>query len=427
MLQKSPKKIKMKSFNKSLTTLSLALISTQTLAAGFQLNSQSATGLGRAYAGDAVIADNASAMARNPASMALFKTTELSLGAMVLDTDVTLKDAQYKQRIGLGANDFATVDVPDVSDISGTSIAPNIFIVHPIDGQWTVGFGAYSNFATTTKYDSDFTASIFGGTTKVRSVNLQSSVAYRINEQVSIGAGLDVILASGELYRESNSTVALDIEADGTALGWHVGMVYELDANNRFGLSYRYSPTIATKGDFTIGVENLDNDTLDIPLPSMAEFSGYHQLTPQTAVHYSAQFIQWSSFDVLATDKYSGTGGVFKQYDWRNTWHLSVGATHQLNKQWTIRTGYMYDMGAVDQIKSIAIPDSDRQWFSAGFSYTMDANSTIDFGLTYLMGKDTQVEEQQFHPNNAELVVAQVNATTRANALLYGLQYNHQF
>ena len=62
-------------FQKSLLAATIAtatLASQQTLAAGFQLNSQSATGLGRAFAGDAVIADNASVMSRNAAAMALF-------------------------------------------------------------------------------------------------------------------------------------------------------------------------------------------------------------------------------------------------------------------------------------------------------------------------------------------------------------------
>ncbi|MFV0511773.1 MAG: outer membrane protein transport protein, partial [Shewanella algae] len=62
----------MKYFNKTLIAVSVALVSGQTLAAGFQLNSQSATGIGRAFAGDAVIADNASVLSRNPAAMALF-------------------------------------------------------------------------------------------------------------------------------------------------------------------------------------------------------------------------------------------------------------------------------------------------------------------------------------------------------------------
>jgi len=416
----------MKLLQKSLVTLALALTSSQSYAAGFQLNSQSATGLGRAFAGDAVIADNASVMARNPAAMALFKDTELSLGAIVLDTDVSLKNTHYKTFNGSG---YTSTDLQDTNDISGTSVAPNIFIVHPIDQQLTVGFGAYSNFATTTEYDSEFAADIFSGTTKVRSINLQGSVAYRLNEQVSIGAGLDIILASGELYREfkmagmDKTAPALDITADGIGFGWHMGVVYELDADNRFGLSYRYSPKIEADGDFTIQGVALNNDTLNLPLPSMTEFSGFHQLTAQTAVHYSAQYIKWSNFDVLTTDAV----GQFKRYDWRNTWHLAVGTTHKINKKWTVRAGYMYDMGAVDQIKSIAIPDSDRQWFSAGFSYTLASKNSVDFGLTYLMGKDIQVTEQQFHPQNASIMLAQINATTRANALLYGVQYNHKF
>ena len=67
-------------FKKSLLAVTITLASSQAMAAGFQLNSQSATGLGRAFAGDAVIADNASAMARNAAAMALFDRTEVSSG-----------------------------------------------------------------------------------------------------------------------------------------------------------------------------------------------------------------------------------------------------------------------------------------------------------------------------------------------------------
>ncbi|MGR5542342.1 outer membrane protein transport protein, partial [Vibrio campbellii] len=62
----------MRLFKKSVVAVTVALASQQAVAAGFQLNAQSATGIGRAFAGDAVIADNASVMARNPAAMALF-------------------------------------------------------------------------------------------------------------------------------------------------------------------------------------------------------------------------------------------------------------------------------------------------------------------------------------------------------------------
>ena len=52
-------------FSKTLLAATITLATQQATAAGFQLNAQSATGLGRAFAGDAVIADNASVMSRN--------------------------------------------------------------------------------------------------------------------------------------------------------------------------------------------------------------------------------------------------------------------------------------------------------------------------------------------------------------------------
>ncbi|WP_279157615.1 outer membrane protein transport protein, partial [Photobacterium phosphoreum] len=69
-------------FTRSVITVAIALASSQTMAAGFQLNAQSATGLGRAFSGDGVIADNASTMAKNAASMALFDAPALSLGVI---------------------------------------------------------------------------------------------------------------------------------------------------------------------------------------------------------------------------------------------------------------------------------------------------------------------------------------------------------
>ena len=115
----------------------LSVTSVQTMAAGFQLNSQSATGLGRAFAGDAVIADNASAMARNPATMAMFKETSMSLGFTVIDTDVRIKDGTYNQfryqGIHSGQNE---IDISGTDGIGSTAVVPNFYLVVPVNDQW---------------------------------------------------------------------------------------------------------------------------------------------------------------------------------------------------------------------------------------------------------------------------------------------------
>ncbi|BDR34954.1 long-chain fatty acid transporter [Photobacterium damselae subsp. damselae] len=402
-------------FTKTLVAAAVTIASQQAMAAGFQLNAQSATGLGRAFAGDGVIADNASTMAKNPASMALFDAPALSLGVIAIDTDVKVKNATYTSLMRPNA-------LPD-EQIGGTSFAPNIYYIHPLNDKWTVGAGLYSNFGTKTEFNDKYAANAFGGLTDVKSVNLALSAAFRVNEHWSLGGGLDVIYGSGKLERYipkgqmgPNKVTLLDIDADGIALGFNVGGVYELNENNRFGLSYRYSPTLEAKGDMSYIGADITNQKLKMPLPDMAEFSGFNKLNDKFAVHYSIQWIRWSEFDVLET-----SGGVnLNNYEWQDGWHYSIGGTYYLNDTWTLRAGYMHDTSAQDKQTSISVPDSARNWFSGGFSYHLDPKSSIDVGVTYLVGEDVKATE-------SNPLGLSVDATTRANAWLYGIQYNRSF
>ncbi|EKM32587.1 outer membrane transport family protein, partial [Vibrio harveyi] len=104
---------------------------------------------------------------------------------------------------------------------------------------------------------------------------------------------------------------------------------------------------------------------------------------------YSIQYIGWSAFDKIEFENLQDsvlTGSYDKPYEWQDGWHYSIGGTYYLNNDWTLRAGYMYDTSAQDKVTSISVPDSDRQWFSAGFTYHIDTKSNVDFGFTYLMG-----------------------------------------
>lgn len=402
-------------FNKSLlATAILFSVTTQVQAAGFQLNAQSATGLGRAFAGDAVIADNASSMARNSATMALFDKTSLSVGVNFLKTDINVSDATYNGALS-----------SNYDDAGGVSIAPNLHMIFPLNEKFAVGFDLYSNFGTKTEFDDSFVGSEFGGLTDVKSMNLGLAASYRINKQWSLGAGLDIIYGTGELKRDSSAVTGsmklLDADAAGIGFGFNLGTVFELNENNRFGLSYHYSPELEAKGDiYYLGSgANADakDDTLYLGLPDMAEFSGYHRIQDtKYAVHYSVQWIGWSSFNTLDSKAH----GTINTYEWKDAMHFSLGGTYYLNDTWTLRTGYMYDQSAQDEVTSISVPDSDRQWFSAGFTYHLSENANFDLGATYLLGKDVSVSE-------TSALGTTISGTTHADAILAAVQYSHQF
>lgn len=407
-----------KTFAKRLGALSLACIAGPSWAAGFQLNSQSATGLGRAFAGDAVIGDNASVMARNAAAMTLFDKTAMSLGFIVLNTDIEVKDARYTNAFAPGQS-FSG----NYGDAGDTSVAPNLHVIVPINSNWVWGVNVYTNFGTKTEFGNNYVAPEFGGKTDVKSFNLGASLAYRIDEQWSLGAGLDLVYGKGKMRRGLNTPAGqqtiLDIDADGYALGFNLGAMFELNQNNRFGLSYRYSPKLEAEGDILYAANRtsplVKNDKLQMPLPDMIEFSGYHSLSPQWAVHYSVQWIGWEEFDVLESNGH----GVLNRYEWQDGFHYALGATYELNSSWTLRAGYMHDTSAQDKITSISVPDSDRNWFSAGFSYHLNADSAIDVGATYLMGQDVNVTEQSPY--------SLLEGKTRADAVLVGVQYSRSF
>lgn len=418
-------------FKKTLLASAILMTTSQVHAAGFQVNAQSATGLGRAFSGDAVIADNASVMAKNAAAMALFDSTALSLGVNFLKTDITVADSNYQQQHliapGVGSSGSSNYD-----SAGSLSIAPNIHVIFPLNKKFAVGVNLYSNFGTKTDFGDSFTASEYGGLTDVKSINLGLAGSYRINQQWSVGAGLDIIYGVGELVREVKvyspadgtqvgASEALDADASGFGLGFNLGTVFELDDNNRFGLSYHYSPELEAKGDIYFNGTTAKDDTLYLGLPDIVEFSGYHRLKEtKYAVHYSVQWIGWSSFDTLDSKAH----GVINTYEWQDAMHFAVGGTYYLNQTWTLRAGYLYDESAQDEVTSISVPDSDRQWFSTGFSYHLSKRANIDVGATYLLGKDVSVEENTIS-NGVE--ISSVTGTTHADAILVAVQYSQQF
>ncbi|MCE9679525.1 outer membrane protein transport protein [Shewanella sp. AS1] len=443
----------MKIFNKTLLAVAVTLASSQVVASGFQLNSQSATGVGRAFAGDAVIADNASVLSRNPAAMALFDKAALSAGLTYADITVEVKDVNFVLGGAIPA------DLGSIDDAGTAKVIPNLYYIHPINEKFAVGFAAFSNFGTGTDASTLSTRKAIApydllGETEVTTVNFNTSLSYRINDMLSIGAGIDAIYGEGNLSRiavSAGNAPIVDVEADGWAFGGIIGATLELNQDNRFGLSYRFSPTVNVKGDInTITTQDLSAvglgaqtqvatsfDSLDVPLADIFQFAGFHQLTPKFAVHYTAQYSTWSDFDqitakdgtsIIASGAAAGTvlpstdSAALKEYQWKDSWLFSLGGTYAVNDQFSLRAGYLHDQGVVDEISSISFPDSDRNWFTAGMSYRINPKNTLDLGIAFIKGEEVELVENSQIP-----MVGPVNATTESSGMYYSVQYSYEF
>ncbi|HCP96213.1 MAG TPA: long-chain fatty acid transporter, partial [Pseudoalteromonas sp.] len=228
-------------FTKTLIAASLAFVSADTFAAAFQLAEQNVSGLGRAYAGEASVADDASVVSRNPALMTLFKEKQLSVAAMAVIPDVSLT--------GTGNAYGLDNSVLNDDSIAPSAIIPAGYFTMPVNDKVSVGFGAFSNFGLATEFNDDYAAGQIAGETEIVTVNMNASVAYKVSEQFSFGIGLNAIYAEAKIIRKFGfvppvnpviasipaSADAVNLEGDDMGYGLNVGLMYQLDENSRFG------------------------------------------------------------------------------------------------------------------------------------------------------------------------------------------------
>ncbi|OOF81614.1 outer membrane protein transport protein [Rodentibacter caecimuris] len=435
----------MKKFNHSLLA-SIALITAGGAnAAAFQLAEISTSGLGRAYAGEAAIADNASVVATNPALMTLFKRPEISFGGVYVDAKVNLKgeftsDSPQVSRLLANKNANQNKVVP-------SAFVPNAYFVYPINEKFSVGGGMNVPFGLKTEFDSDYSAGIFGGKTDLTAINLNLSGAYRISEGLSFGLGINALYTKAKLERTAgvgadlinarvsaqagrpvkvldSSDVVTRLQDNEWGFGWNAGLVYEFNERNRLGVAYHSPITVNYKDNtaFNRTLNRTDTAELDLDLPAYWEISGYHKVTDKFAFHYSYKYTDWKRFKELkATYNSDGTTALQKDEYFRGNSRIALGVSYEATDKLTLRSGIAYDETAADSYHSASIPDTDRTWYSLGATYKVTPDLSIDLAYAHLKGKKITFKEEQ------EKVPFAVNYTSKSTANLYGLNVNYRF
>ncbi len=413
--------------NKSFLTLSLSFglvsVSPFTQAAGFQLAEYSATGLGRAYAGEAAMADNASAQWRNPAMLTYLTGTQISVGGVYINPNVDV-DGEVAGSIDAKSDDY-------VND----AVVPNLYLSHQYNDRLYVGLAFGTNYGMITDLGNDFAASHFGNKAKVETMEANLNLGYQLTPEISLGGGLRYITGEGHFGGSLGGTTLKYMEGDDTALGWQMGAAWQINPNHRIGIAYKSAVDLTLAGyaegaAFGLPSPLRDSGSMDITLPATAELATFHQLTERWAVHTSFNWTDWSSFDQLVADLDTLGNQTVKVENWRDSYRFAVGTTYTVSKALTLRSGLAYDTSAVsDKNRTITIPEIDRTWFSLGASYAVSKQLTVDAGATYVYTKEAHIVESRGYASDdaAEAIGGQFVGDVSGNIIIFGLQANYVF
>lgn len=424
----------------ALAGVALALAAGYVQGAGFALQENSGSGLGNAYAGGAAAAEDAATVWPNPAGMSRIGTRQVAgalnmvIPSMKFSNDGTSIAAGNQPLGGNGG------------DAGGVNWIPNLYLVMPIDRQWTFGIGVNAPFGLVTEYDSDWMGRFQAIKSDIKTINVNPAFSWKVADGFTIGAGASYQQIEGTFTNNVNYSAALlgaaqtqgiapgsatynaiaaatpglqsfaNISADDYSWGWNVGILWEIDRNSRFGAHWRSDieytmsgsaafcnpgqpgcqamptlpPTLApVVGALAAGVNAalLFNTgvTSKVKVPGILNLSYFTAIDPKWDVMIDAQYTHWSVIKDLTFVRTNGSILQSTPENFKDAWRFSLGASYRYDDKWKFRGGIAFDQSPVQDVDRTArLPDSDRFWIAGGAQFKMMPNLVLDFGASYI-------------------------------------------
>lgn len=411
---------------------------TSVFANGFQINEQGAKSLGM---GGAFVAqaDDPSAVYFNPAGIAFMDGIQLSLGVSPIMPRATF-DSDGKTTSLTGKGDINT----DAE--KKTFYIPNFYYTQKMGGKFAFGVGIFSNFGLATEWPKDWEGRFTTTNAEITTISLNPNIAYKISDKLSIGGGLvfqkmDVTLENNVILSfTAPSTINLEghttLEADSTAYGWNLGILFKPTENLSLGVSYRSKikqklDGTATTTKVTDGsVVDKDNGHANLTLPDIA-YIGAAWTNKTWTFEFDAQWTGWSSYDKLHVKfdtPHLTKNEIIKQKQWNDVWALRFGTQYKLNDTVSLRAGIIRDYSPVDDAYlDPLVPSGDRWLYTAGLGLNF-GKLTVDLAYNYLDDEDRKYDNSNGDIYAGSSKVGHVTGTFKdVYAHIFGINVSYKF
>ena len=387
---------------------------------GFQITELCAKCQGQRNAGAAATADSASTVYFNPAGLTRLTGNQAELSLHVIIPNFEFDDENSTNGIG-------GTPIGDRKNDGGTvALVPNTYVSHRINNDLVVGLGITAPYGLVTEYDKDWVGRYHAVKSDLLTIDINPALGYRINEQLSVGAGVSLQYINTQLTSALDfGTIGFllgapgitpstpgfdgfnDLNGDDWSFGFNLGLLYEINPSTRLGIGYRseINHTLDGNADITVPapITALTGQAsarrgvkADATMPAMVVLGAYHQLNTQWAVLAGATWTDWSTFDELRIEFDDGGPDSVQPENWEDSWRYSVGVNYFYSPEVTLRAGFEYDESPVRGVdRTPRIPDEDRYWFVLGAGYKHSEEFTFDVAYSYIYIPDYDIRDTE--------------------------------
>lgn len=418
-------------------------------AQGFMVNEHGTCVMARGGVGTPKPCGDGSAVFYNPAGIAGTSGKVLSLGATGIYAYGSFTDDYTGQ-----ATDLENPLVP----------VPHAYFTYGVTPKLTAGFGFFVPYGLGTKWPDTFEGRFNGYDNDLRSMYLQPTVAYKVNDLLSLGAGFDFVIGSVELNQmlDLSENPAPAPAPPGTTLGqlgvpWHTQFANtQIKATGATGIGGNFGVLVTPGEGVSIGarymtrvklsyegtaaftqvpsglilpaenpfgvpggtpvdavIEGLgvfDNVLVDqggnaeITMPD--QFSLGVAVSPSDVFTVMAewQWVHWSLFNELTLDFESLPDKTIKE-NYQDTNGFRFGFEWMTSQKMTLRGGYLYHEGAAPpETVTPLLPEGPRNEFTGGLGFDLSARLHVDLAYQFIAQDQRRGRVQEPDPGDAPTV-----------------------
>jgi long-chain fatty acid transport protein len=381
------------SYLRSGTALGFLVIATaQASAGGFGIREQSAYGQGTSFAG--IAAGGAlSSMYWNPATMTQVPGIQSESDvAGILGYAAHTPEFGSALPFGGTANTALGAFVP--SSYLSYQLSPNLWLGMAINAPFGLSMSIPDRWA-----GRDFGA----GPTNLHSYNATPSIAYRINDWISVGAGVQIQYATEVVTLGLGPTPGLQavIKGNGWGYGFTAGATLTPTPTTTIGIGWRsfldqkIDSTLSTTA--LLPATTLGSVNTTVKAPDTVSLGIRQRLDPLWTIMATAE---WSNWSRIGTSVWTTPGGVATinavpvafPFQYKDGWFFSGGAEYKWTDRLTVRGGIGYEISpVVDQVRMPLVPDNDRFWASVGATWQVFKGLHFDLAYSHIWVRDPSI------------------------------------
>lgn len=384
----------------------LVLSGTMTWANGFRNPPAGGDAFGR-VGGKVAQIEDASAVEHNPANLTGIKAAGVMGAVTIINTST-----EFKSPMGTAKTE------------EDWKLLPNLFAVLPsTHSDYVFGMGITTPFGQSTVWDKEGVLRYSAPySAELMVINLNPTVAARINDRLAVAAGLDVfmsrldikqVLPWSQLTGGAVPDGTAHLQGDGTGIGGNAAVTYRLTQAQSLALTYRSPVKVDFEGDGefsgaqVVGMSPSTDFETSIEFPTIVGLGYGIDLTESVRVGVDIEWIEFSRYDSLSLDAGNnnplvnppgvpnpGAPAVIRQ-NWKDIWTFGLGADWKVSEMLTLRAGYMYLQSPIpEETVAPTLPDADRHVFTLGTGIRRGLNR-LDVAYGYSLIPDRDVEQNQ--------------------------------